>query len=238
MLPCLGLDPSLTNFGWALHDPNGVGPSRCLSRGRFQTSSKTLFIDRYCDMRDNVSKLLEDCRSQYGEIQVGVEYPVFKDLYSEGMYGLFLYTCEALREAKSDVIFFSPLQIKAHARLVLGRPDGWKMAKPDMVEAAKLDTSTKVSWNHNEADAYWVASVAARFWLLHDGLINIEDLTPLERKQFLDIHTFVRGKHAGQTVHTGILYREDERFFRWSQEEETDNATCQETRHRKTRTCK
>lgn len=220
MLPCLGLDPSLTNFGWALHNPEGAGPNRCLARGRFQTSSKTLFVDRYCEMRENVRTLVQKCQAEYGVTRVGVEYPVFKDLYSEGMYGLFLYTCEALRESKVDVIFFSPLQVKAHARLVLGRPDGWVMAEPDMVEAAKKDTQTTVVWNHNEADAYWIACVASRFWMLHDGVIEVGDLTPVERKQFMGIHTFVRGKHAGQTVHKGILYREDERFFRWGQEEE------------------
>jgi hypothetical protein len=179
-----------------------------------------LFVDRYCEMRENVSSLVADCRNKYGVTRVGVEYPVFKDLYSEGMYGLFLYTCEALHKAKVDVIFFSPMQVKAHARLVLGRPDGWKMMKPDMVEAAKKDTQTTMTWNHNEADAYWVAWVASRFWKLHDGVIKADDLTPVELQQFMKVHTFLRGKKEGQTVHTGIFYREDERFFRWSQEED------------------
>ena len=216
----LGLDPSLQNFGWAVHDPEGVGPSRCLARGRFQTSSKMLFVDRYVEMRENVKNLITDCTAKYGVTRVGVEYPVFKDLYSEGMYGLFLYTCEALHDAKVDVIFFSPLQVKAHARLVLGRPEGWKMLKPDMVEAAKKETETSITWNHNEADAYWVAWVAARFWMLHDGVISVGGLTPVEAQQFMKIHTFMRGKKAGQTVESGILYREDERFFRWSREED------------------
>lgn len=222
MTPCLGLDPSLTNFGWALHDSDASGPSRCLGRGRFQTSAKTLFVDRYCEMRENIESLVRGFKIEYDLQRVGVEYPVFKDLYSEGMYGLFLYTCEALRKSGMDVIFFSPLQVKAHARVVLGRPDGWIMMKPDMVEAAKKDTQTTMTWNHNEADAYWVAATAARFWKLHDGVISMDDLTPTERKQFMDIHTFSRGKNAGRTVHNGILYREDERFFRWSQQGDSD----------------
>jgi hypothetical protein len=213
----LGFDPSLTNFGWAVFDtdvPSGQ-PTRCVDRGRFQTSSRTLFVDRYIEMRDNVCGLIrrQDIRT------IGLEYPVFKDLYSEGMYGLFLYTCEALKAEKADVVFFSPGQIKAHARDFLQRPKGWKMEKPDMVEAAKEDCGGKGRWNHNEADAYWVARVASRFWLLLNGSITRQDLTPLESKQFAEIHTFQRGAKAGTSVERGILYREDERFFRWSKED-------------------
>jgi len=147
---------------------------------------------------------------------MGVEYPVFKDLYSEGMYGLFLYTCEALRAEKIDVVFFSPGQVKAHARDFLGRPAGWKMTKPDMVEAAKK--AEGVVMNHNEADAFWIARTASRFWQFHDGEISIEDLTATEAKQFLDFRKITKGKRAGQMEVKGILFREDERFFRWSEE--------------------
>ena len=217
---CLGLDPSLTNFGWALHDTDGVGPARCVARGRFQTSSKSLFIDRYTDLRHALGELVKSV----GVTRIGLEYPVFKDLYSEGMYGLFLYSCEALRGAQTDVVFFSPGQVKVHAHAFLARPKGWKMGKPDMVEAAKVDTGGKGSWNHNEADAYWVARSAARFWLLLDGVLKEADLTPAELKQFTEIKTFLRGKRAGETIERGIRYREDERFFRWSQEDSNGQA--------------
>ena len=136
------------------------------------------------------------------------------------MYGLFLFTCEALRPEKVDLVFFSPGQIKAHAHRFLERPQGWKMNKPDMVEAAKVDTGGKGRWNHNEADAYWAARAAGRFWLFHDGVIGVGDLTPLEEKQFTEIHKYSRGKKAGKIVIRGILFREDERFFRWSQEDD------------------
>ena len=212
----LGFDPSLTNFGWAVHDPDVKGVIRCPSRGRFQTSSKQLFIRRYVEMRSRVVTLVQDL----GILRVGVEYPVFNDLWSEGMYGLFLYTCEALHSVGADVVFFSPGQIKVHARHFLDRPNGWKMMKPDMVEAARTDTGGKGRWNHNEADAYWVAWSAARFWMLLDGVIGEKDLTPMETKQFMVIHTYKRGKRAGKTEHRGILYREDERFFRWSKGED------------------
>lgn len=211
-----GFDPSLTQFGWAIHDSDAIGRDRCPDRGRFQTSARDLFVDRYVEMRANVRELIQST----GLTRWGVEYPVFNDLWSEGMYGLFLFTCEALKAEGVDVVFFSPGQIKAHARAFLGRPTKpmWKMKKPDMVEAAKVDSGGKGRWNHNEADAYWVARVATRFWMLLDGVIGEGELTPLERKQFTEIHTFQRGSRTGEAVVRGILYREDERFFRWSED--------------------
>jgi hypothetical protein len=209
----LGLDPSLTNFGWALHDDCAKGVDRCPDRGRFQTSSKALFVDRYIELRESLSNLVKTTNPD----RVGIEYPVFNDLFSEGMYGLFLYSCEALRVGKVDVVFFSPGQIKAKARLVANRPKGWKMGKPDMVEAAKADTGGKGRWNHNEADAYMAAHLATRFWRLYDGDLTEEDLDIVEAHQFTKIHTYSRGKRAGQTVRSGILHRADERFHLWSE---------------------
>lgn len=213
----LGLDPSLTNFGWAVHDTAAeVGSrSRCENRGRFQTSAKTLFIDRYVEMRESLRALVRDV----GPDAVGIEFPVFNDLWSEGMYGLFLFSCEALKLERQDVVFWSPMQVKSHARESLNRPkiDGkqWRMDKPDMIDAAKEDTGGG-RWNHNEADAYLVARLASRFWLMQRDLIRERDLTSVERRFFLEIQKHVRGKKAGRTTLKGVMYREDERFFRWS----------------------
>jgi len=220
----LGFDPSLTAFGWSVHDTDATGEDRCPARGRFQTSAKTLFIDRYIQMRENVLGIL----ARFPNIKrLGCESPVFKELYSEGMYGLYLYTCEAMRLGQRDVVLFSPPQVKLHARTFLDRPavagKVWVMGKPDMVEAAQMDTGGGGRWNHNEADAYWVARSAARFWLHLDGIIGVGDLTVPEQKQFTEIQTIKRGARAGQTVERGILYREDERFFRWSQSVEDED---------------
>lgn len=209
----LGLDPSLTNFGWAVHDDSVDGSARCEGRGRFKTSSKTLFVDRYVDLRDRLASLVIETNPD----AVGIEYPVFGDLWSEGMYGLFLYSCEALKETKQDVVFFAPTQIKSVSALLLDRPKGWKMGKADMVEAAKIDTGGKGRWNHNEADAYLCAKHAARFWRVFGGDLTLTDLTEKELQQFNRIHTFQRGKKKGRTVKSGILHREAERFFRWSE---------------------
>ena len=209
----LGLDPSLTNFGWGMHDTEAIGRDRCPQRGRFQTSSKTLFVDRYVEQREALRALVQELRPD----KVSLEFPVFNNLWSEGMYGLFLYTCEALKLEKQDVVFWSPGQIKGHAFDSLGRPKGWKMMKADMVDAAKADTGGG-TWNHNEAGAYLAGRLGARFWLLQAGSLKERDLTARERKMFLDIHRYVRGAKAGKVQLKGVLYREDERFFNWSKE--------------------
>ena len=91
------------------------------------------------------------------------------------------------------------------------------MMKPDMVEAAKADTGFKGTWNHNEADAYLIARLSGRFWDFLGGTIPEESLTKIERKYFTEVKTFERGKRVGETVQRGVMYREDERFFMWSQ---------------------
>jgi hypothetical protein len=163
-------------------------------------------------MRDSLRSLIQKTNPD----RVGIESPIFNDLFSEGMYGLFLYSNEALKLERKDVVFFSPGQGKAHARESLARPKGWKMLKGDMVEAAKADTGGG-RWNHNEADAYLIGRLAGRFWKFAEGVTPESELTPVERKQFLHIHTFQRGARAGQTVKKGLLFREEDRFFRWSQ---------------------
>ena len=208
----LGFDPSLTNFGWAVHDTEATGPGRCVERGRFQTKADMVFIDRYTYLRKCVVDLITRIKPD----RCGQESPVFGELYSEGLYGLYLYTMEALKMSGADVVLFSPGQIKSHAHESIKRPKGWKMDKPDMVEAAKKDTGTKKSWNHNEADAYLAARLAGRFWSFQANLIPLSSLTPVERPMFTKVHTFIRGKKAGKTVRSGLLFREDDRYFLWS----------------------
>jgi len=211
----LGLDPSLRNFGWALHESGGVGRERCIERGRFQAQGNHFLdeIARYMYLREELLALLARC----GTVRVGIEHPIFGESQSEGMYALFMFCLEALKASRCDVVFFAPPTVKTLAREILGRPKTWKMEKAEMVESARKDTGGG-SWDHNEADAYLIGRAAARFWSLLDGLLTEEDLTPEERRTFLEIHHFVRGKHAGQTEINGILHRESERFFRWSQD--------------------
>ena len=216
----LGLDPSLTAYGWALHDTGAKGQSRCVARGRHSTPADMTFVDRYTFMRDTLRELIQRIRPD----KVGIESPFFGGSYSEGMWGLFLYSNEALKLERRDVVFFSPGQVKAHARESLGRPEKWKMQKPDMVAAVKHDLGGGKNVNHNEADAYLVGRLAGRFWRYLDGDLTDADLTSEERKLFAEVHTYQRGKKAGKTERKGLVYREEDRFFRWSQVARTDGA--------------
>jgi Holliday junction resolvasome RuvABC endonuclease subunit len=208
----LGLDPSLTNYGWALHDtdaPYGTR-SRCLGRGRFSTKSNVEFVERYCYFRSSIQGLLDSTKPD----RVGIEFPVFDSMFSSGMYGLFLYSCEALKSRGMDTVFWSPPQVKAHARDSIDRPPKWAMEKPDMVEAAQKDCKAKM--NHNEADAYLISILSSRFWMFYDGQIGPTDLTATETKYFTAVHTYTRGAKAGKSVNRGVVHRENDRFFLWS----------------------
>ena len=144
---------------------------------------------------------------------------MFNNLWSEGLYGLFLYVCEALRTEGFDVVFWSPLQVKAHAREGLVRPPGWMMDKQDMVEAARTDAAGG-RWDHNEADGYLVARLSGRFWEFYEGVLRLEDLTPTELKYFTEVKRPSKGRDAGREILRGVVYREDERFFLWGEKEE------------------
>lgn len=215
----LGLDPSLTNYGWALHESGGSDRFRCVERGRFRTRGDQFcdVVSRYLYLRDELSALLARC----GTTRVGIEDPIFGEQQTPAMYALFILSCEALKGARSDVVFLSPPQVKTLSREILGRPKSWKMEKTEMIEAARKDTGGRGVWDHNEADAYLIARVAARFWSLLDEQLQESELTPEERRTFLEIHQFVQGARAGQSEIKGIAHRETERFFRWSQDPST-----------------
>lgn len=207
----LGLDPSLTNLGWCVHDSAAEGPARVVARGLISTPAKDIFVTRYMALREGVGRILDEHPQVEG---IGIESPPFGELWSEGLYGLFLYVNEAIYLRRKDVVYFDPGTVKM---LTKGDPKiPGKMFKQDMVDAAKSDTGIKGRLNHNEADAYHVARFAARFWEFLSGEILETDLTPAEHQAFAKIHTFKKGARAGQTVLQGAAFKEGRRFFRFS----------------------
>lgn len=208
----LGLDPSLTGFGWCIHDSEASGLDRIVARGLFSTSTKEIFVSRYMRLRDLVGRLLEE----HPEIEVvGSESPAFGQQYSEGLYALFTYVNEAVYVRRKDIVYFDPVTLKMLAKEDPRLRRG-KMFKQDMVEAVRADTGLKGRLNHNEADAYHVARFAARFFEFLTGVIVEEDLLPSEHRAFARVHTFVKGERAGQTVKSGAVFKENQRFFRFS----------------------
>jgi len=211
----LGLDPSLRNYGWALHDTEAEGRDRCLARGRFRTEPRQFSdeIGRYMHLRD----CLQEKIAELAPDTMGIEHPVMNEDYSEGMYGLFLFSMEAIKSEAQNLVLVGPPQVKKWAFDLLKRPKGWKMGKSDMVEAAR-EHAGGGSWDHNEADAYLVGAFAGRFWKFYVDDLHEDELTIYEKKTFTLIRTITKGKRAGKLETKGFLHREGDRFFLWSVE--------------------
>ena len=208
----LGLDPSLRGFGWCVHRSDVAGPQRIVAKGHQGTEASKVFVLRYMELRGLVYHLLDE----HPEIEmVGVESSAFGETFSEGAYGLFLYVCEALYQRRKDVVFFDPHTVKLLARLDPSIRRG-VMDKAAMVEAAKVDIGATGHLDHNEADAYHIAKYAARFRDYLTGVLKNEDLTPSEEHVFCRTHTYQRGKKAGHIEKSGLVYRENDRFFLFS----------------------
>ena len=208
----LGLDPSLTGFGWCVHRSDVAGPGRVVAKGVWSTPAKgRVFVWRYMFMRESVKQLID----RFPEIEgVGVESPPFGEMWSEGLYGLFLYVNEAVFARRKDVVYFDPLTVKLQAKMDPRIRRG-TMDKRDMIEAAKADTQIK-RWNHNEADAYIISRSAARFWGYQRGLLDPEELTPSEKQSFARLQVVRTGPRAGEARMKGLVFKEDERFFQFS----------------------
>ncbi len=208
----LGIDPSLTGFGWLVHNPSVVGPKRVIDRGVVNTPAKQLFTSRYRDLRAVVAHLLD----KYPQISaVGLESPPFGEQFSEGLYALFVYINEVCFLARKDVAHFDPTTVKMLVRMDPSVRRG-TIDKSDVIEAAKAETGIKI-WNHNAADAYIIARSAARFFELYYGYIADDELTPAEFRAYCRLHTFVKGERAGKTVKSGMIFKEDKRFHTFSQ---------------------
>lgn len=194
----LGLDPSLTGFGWCVHDSDARGKARVIAKGRFTTTPSQFFAARYVQLREQVKGVLEkhpvDC--------VGVESPIHGESWSEGAYGLFLYVNEAVYTHRKDVVYFDPLTLKYLTKEDSSFRKG-KMFKADMINLAKADTGIG-RWSNDEADAYHIARFAARFFSLLRGQITPEVLLPTEHTKFL-------------TPETGTFYSKNKRFFLFSE---------------------
>lgn len=208
----LGLDPSLTGFGWLVINPTVLGPERVIDSGVVNTESKQIFVSRYLDLKAVVVYLLD----KYPEItSVGVESPPFGEQFSEGLYALFVSINEACYLSRKDVVHFDPTTVKMLVRMDPSVRRG-TIDKSDVIEAVKAETGIK-KWNHNAADAYIIARSAAHFYHLLLGLSTPEELTPAEYRAYCRVHTFAKGVNAGKTVKQGILFKENSRFYRFSQ---------------------
>lgn len=208
----LGLDPSLTGFGWCVHRSDVVGRKRVVAKGQVSTSAKKVFVWRYMYLRAAILHLLD----AFPQVEnVGVESPPFGEQFSEGLYGLFVYVNEAMFLRRKDVVYFDPARVKLFAKMDASVRRG-RMDKTDMIEAAKAETKIK-RWNNNEADAYIIARSAARFWEFLAGSLSEDELVPSEKSIFLKAHEITRGPRKGKVIKSGLIFKEGDRFHLFSQ---------------------
>lgn len=212
----------MTGFGWCVHDPDAIGRARVVKKGRWKTSARDIFVQRYMHLRECIGQVLDE----FPEVQiVGVESPPFGEQWSEGLYGLFVYVNEAVYTRRRDVVYFDPLTVKFLAKEDPAARRG-KMFKADMIAMAKADTGIS-RWNADEADAFHIARFAARFLLVLDGHIDHDVLLPSERHTFLGEKVVTRGGKSvvvkpktsaveAQTAKRGTVFKENKRFYRFS----------------------
>ncbi len=159
-----------------------------------------------------VERLLE----QHDVDVVGIESPAYQaGPFQSIHFGLMMFSLVPIFAARKDVVLFDPQTLK-----YLAREDPDKrtpMGKLDMQRKVQLDTMDPCVINDNEADAYLVGKYAARMIKLVNGQVRPEDLTGCERRVFLTKEKTV--KRMGQKVKRKIshAFRENSRFFRFSQ---------------------
>jgi len=205
----LGLDPSLTCTGWALLDSE---KKECPNWGLIKTTTKDLNILRFLYIKKELTKIVQ----QYPIDRVGCEAPVFGGYETGTLFTIYILFQEVLLKNKLDVVFFAPSQIHSQLRGE-GYGLGGKIYKADSVQAAKdylKDLPSKASGD--KADAFHAARLGSRFWDFFDGKLTLDDLDETEKNIFAKQHTFVRGKKKGITEKKGIIFRENELFFRFS----------------------
>jgi len=216
----LGLDPSLTGFGWALVEVGTASQVTSPARGTWRTKKGDFpsFIDRYIFLRGKVRELL----LLHPIEKVGIESPTFGQESSSQMHSLFTFSLEALRESFLDTVLIGNTQSKALVRRYLDRPGEWTMSKLEMKKAAGKITGDPKNWSGDSADAFWAGYLAARFWLFFQKEIDVKALTAYEKKAFTEIQKPKKGKKAGSQIKKGLLHRENDRFFLWSQFEDQE----------------
>jgi len=214
-----GFDPSLRNFGWVLVDSDAPPVGRIVDRGTFHTTPRMFFVDRYKYLQDQVRTLLQ----RYPDVRlVGTESPVFGSSYSEGLYGLYLYYLQALRDCRCDVVLFAPGQLKALAR---GHQGGRKMFKQDMIDWAKKLVAppgvkkAKMRLNNHEADAMVAGWFGARFFKYLAGDLSDDDLNVVETHVYLREYRITKGLRAGLVLKKGLVFREGDRYFIFSKDD-------------------
>ena len=204
----LGIDPSLLSYGWAVIDSLAIGKKRLIASGHEGTLKSIVPVARYIHFRSLVADLLK----RYKVDLVGLESPAYGGgEYSERHFGLMMFSLEAVFEKRKDCVLFDPATIK----FLTGKG---KADKQDIQRYVQLDQMNPNPMQSDEADAYCIAKFATRFMELRQGIIQPCDLTENEKRVFLKREKKIQYSTGIKiTKKTAMIFRENNRFFRFSQ---------------------
>lgn len=203
----LGIDPSLTAYGWCVYDDNASPRFRIVASGHEGTLPDTVPVVRFMHFRALVAKLLRT----YDVGLVGMESPAYSGgPFSEKHFGLMMFSLEEIFKSRKDCVLFDPTTLK----YLIGNS---KYGKSDMQKFVQLDTLCSGVIDNNEADAYCIAREASRFRLLASGKISPDSLTPNEQSTFLTKNR-KKKRTDGRVVvqRTAHVFRANSRFFEFS----------------------
>lgn len=193
-----------------MYDSSAERPrDRLVASGHEGTLSDVVPVARFMHFRSMVEELLR----RYAVDVVGLESPAYGGgPFSETHFGLMMYSLEAVFEVRKDCVLFDPVTLKSMAA------GSGNASKAEMQRAVQLDTMNPDPIQSDEADAYCVARQAARFMMLRAGELGPDDLSPKERRVFLE-RKRRRKKVLGKAVtvkRTAHIFRENSRFFTFS----------------------
>jgi Holliday junction resolvasome RuvABC endonuclease subunit len=206
----LGLDPSLSGYGYCVYDTDAsVTAERLVLSGHECTLNSIVPVARFMHFRALVSDLLRRFRVDV----VGIESPAYGGgPYDVIHHGLMLFSLEAIFMARKDCVLFDPITLKI---LATGNSAA---DKTDMQRSVQIDRMCPDLLQADEADAYHASRFAARFNQLRLGLLDPEQLTGDEQKVFLERTKKIKRRSTGLPVirRTAHVFRENNRFFSFS----------------------
>ena len=222
-----GFDPSITHIGWIIFDETKTGPRAVLEAGTFQTSPKDgHLIQRILMQQERIKLLLTSRNVNF----ISMEAPIWKDYNSEMLFALNQYIHQVLLDMKLFMIHLQPSTLKKYAYPDMD-PD--EVTKSHMTHQAKKELHRMGKrFSEHVADAYFAGKIGLKFYqwyFLH--MFSDDDLTEHERNLFCGKHTFTRGAKKGLTEYTGIIYRENERFFDYRNQHRDTQAIIKEVQN-------
>lgn len=206
----LGLDPSLSAYGWCVIDTKAVGQKRRVASGHEKTLPSQVPPARFLHFQAMVGGLIKS----YPKIEVvGIESPAYDaGPFQSIHFGLMQFSMAEVFLARKDCVLFDPATREFLAR----NGKKGKLSKSDIQRFVQLDTVDPDQIDNNEADAYVIGLFAARLAELRNGSIKPDDLSPAETRKFITMSRKVKTLAGTKTKRTAHAFRENNRFFSFS----------------------